>query len=934
MQLYEQLLALLSGGLCQIDSNLKIISANQAFRNLVQLNDEAVLGNEICSFFDLSSQKKLRNAVNYTTLDQIPVKNLRLMMTGANNGVKLVDVSISPLTSLGNGSPGHMVLMRDVTDLERSKSAMEEVQGKYQELFENASELFFVHDFEGKFTELNRAFRRFIGTISAKTEEIKVVDLLQPGQRSSFDNYIKQIISTGEACGTIEFVTRKGQKRLVEYTNTLIKDRRGRSVGVRGAARDITQRKISEQALRHSQASLIRSQKMAHMGNWELDLNSGVMTCSEEVLNILGLPKGNSPGNMAEYLDLVHPKDRRKVRSDMDEALCCQGAVHQEHRIIRPDGKERILHTIFEGLKGPHGRAAVLSGVLQDITQRRLSEQRVRLLARAFENALDGMIITNENGVIQMVNPGFTAITGYSAQEAIGRNPSILRSNRTSAKLHKAMWESIQKTGFWQGEIFNRRKNGQTYPQWLSIRAIKNEIGKVSHYVGALHDLTELKQGEAKIAHQALHDALTGLPNRIFFNERLADAMREVSKHNGKLALLFLDLDNFKNINDSLGHAVGDKLLSATAERLLSLVRDQDTVARLGGDEFIMILKDPGSKDQATGAANRIIKAMSQPFWINEREMYITASIGITIYPDDGEDLEALVSNADMAMYQAKDVGKNTTRIFTRDLNTRIKRRMSLEESLRNAIKNEELEVYFQPKVDLRTGSMAGAEALVRWNHPDKGLIGPDEFIPLAEETGLIIPLGRWVLRNSCRTAKAWMNHGHQCMQISVNLSPKQFTQKDLPQMVGNTLSDTGLPPYALELELTENMVMQNVDEAINTMHRLSNLGIQLSLDDFGRGYSSLYYLKRFPMNELKIDRSFVDDIPSDPDNASIVNTIISMGRSLNLRVVAEGVETKEQLSFLKKNNCDQMQGYFFQAPIPALDLLRLLQRGKSLIFS
>jgi diguanylate cyclase (GGDEF)-like protein/PAS domain S-box-containing protein len=658
------------------------------------------------------------------------------------------------------------------------------------------------------------------------------------------------------------------------------------------------------------------------------------MTCSEEVLNILGLPKGNSPGNMAEYLAIVHPKDRSKVRKDMDAALLCQGPVHQEHHIIRPNGEERIIHTIFEGIKDSRGRATLLSGVLQDITRRRLSEQRVRLLARAFENSLDGMLITDANAVIQMVNPGFTAITGYTSQEAVGRTPAILRSERTPQKLHRAMWESINKTGFWQGEIFDCRKNGQIYPQWLSIRAIRKENGEVSHYVGALHDLTELKQGEAKIAHQALHDALTGLPNRTLFNERLAEAMLEVSKLKGKLALLFLDLDNFKNINDSLGHAVGDKLLSAAAKRLMGLVRDQDTVARLGGDEFIMILNNPSGKDQAMGAANRIIKAMSRPFWINDREMYITASIGVTIYPDDGENLEALVSNADMAMYQAKKVGKNTTRIFTKDLDTRIKRRMSLEKSLRNAIKNNELIVYFQPKVDLRTGSMAGAEALVRWNHPDKGLIGPDEFIPLAEETGLIIPLGSWVLQNACRAAKAWQAQGHHFMQISVNLSPKQFTQKDLPQMVSSALSETGLPPYALELELTENMVMQNVDEAINTMHQLSNLGIQLSLDDFGRGYSSLYYLKRFPMNELKIDRSFVGDIPKDPDNASIVNTIISMGKSLNLRVVAEGVETKEQLSFLKQNKCDQMQGYFFHPPVPALDLLNLLKRGKCLLIN
>ncbi|MCA1989688.1 MAG: PAS domain S-box protein, partial [Desulfarculus sp.] len=575
---------------------------------------------------------------------------------------------------------------------------------------------------------------------------------------------------------------------------------------------------------------------------------------------------------------------------------------------------------------GEHDR---LLSMVRDITERRQAQEQIQLLAKVFENTIEGISVTDTRGTIQMVNPGFTHITGYSAEEVLGRNPRVLKSDRHDAEFYAAMWRDIVENGHWSGEIWNRRKSGEAYPEWLTISVIKDAAGEPTHYVAVFHDITEIKRSEEQIRHQAYHDALTGLPNRQLFNDRLEMALSRARRGGESLAVVFLDLDHFKTINDSLGHAVGDLLLQEVAQRLKRSVRQEDTVCRLGGDEFIMILPELGEVDQAVAVAGRIIEDLEKPFSLRGHELYITCSIGITIYPNDGDDLETLVKNADMAMYRAKEQGRNTYRLFTPAMNQRARQRQEMLSALRRAVERDEFLVHYQPQVDLFTEQVVGIEALVRWRPPSGEMIPPDQFIPLAEETGLILSIGQKVLEAACRQTAEWARQGHYRLRLAVNLSARQFNQPDLVERIAGVLEQTGLAPAMLELEITESTAMANLDATSGTLRRLHALGLTLSLDDFGTGYSSLNYLRRFAIDLLKIDRSFIKDLPSDSDAATITEAIVSMAHTLRLKVIAEGVETREQLNFLRNLGCDYVQGFLYSRPLPAEELAVLLRAGK-----
>ncbi len=563
-----------------------------------------------------------------------------------------------------------------------------------------------------------------------------------------------------------------------------------------------------------------------------------------------------------------------------------------------------------------------------EITEQKRYEEQLLLMASVFENSLEGITITDPEGNIEKVNPGFAAITGYSAEEVIGRNPRILKSDRHDEIFYKSMWESIISTGEWHGEIWNRRKSGEVYPEWLSITAIRNYQGEVSHFVAVFHDISELKHNEEKLEFQAFHDALTELPNRILFNDRLETAIAHAKRNEQKLAVLFMDLDDFKHVNDSLGHYAGDLLLQEVAKRLKTCSREEDTVARMGGDEFTMIIQEVTDDRIPVEVANRVLNRISEEFVILGNELYLGASIGITIYPLDGEDCETLTKNADLAMYKAKGTGKNNYAFFTPDMHQSAVHRMILEQKLREAIQNEEFVLYYQPKVEAKTGRLVGCEALVRWFREDGDIVAPNEFIPLAEQTGLIFPLGNYILHESCRQAKTWYDMGYEDFHVAVNLSASQFQDPNLIGQVKEILQDTNLPAHLLNLEITENIVMINIDTATETISQLSDLGIAISLDDFGTGYSSLSYLKQFSLDVLKIDKSFVEGLPDDADDAAIAKMVISLAKNLNLKVVAEGVETRAQLDFLNRNQCDRVQGFLFSPPLSAEKLTSLLIQG------
>jgi diguanylate cyclase (GGDEF)-like protein/PAS domain S-box-containing protein len=545
-------------------------------------------------------------------------------------------------------------------------------------------------------------------------------------------------------------------------------------------------------------------------------------------------------------------------------------------------------------------------------------EEQLYLASAIFNNTVEGIMITDRSGRIQKINPAFETVTGYLAEDVIGKKPSILSSGRHDGEFYLHMWASIHETGRWQGEIWNRRKNGEIYLQWLTITAIKESTGQIRGYAGIFTDITEHKFFEERIAHQSGHDSLTGLQNRSLFHEQLTSVLDQAQHMNTWAALVFLDLDRFKSINDSLGHSVGDQILQAVSERLQSAVREGDTVARMGGDEFSILLSPIKNVEDAALKVRNIVQSFEQPLVVGNQEFFLTTSMGISLYPLDGNDPETLLKNADTAMYSAKEKGGNTYQFYTSDMNEKALERLVLESNLHKALERDEFLVYYQPKVDLKTNQIVGTEALIRWRHPELGMISPVDFIPLAEETGLIIPIGEWVLRTACKQNKAWQDAGYKPIQVAVNLSGRQFQQENLVETIARILEETGLDPQYLELEITENIAMSDGNRVIETLNELRCLGLTLSIDDFGTGYSSLSYLSRFPIDTLKIDRSFVRHVTTKDDHAAIVKAVISLAKGLNLKVIAEGVDEIEQVEFLKMLHCNEMQGYLFSPPIPS----------------
>ncbi|WP_236685579.1 sensor domain-containing protein [Geobacter pickeringii] len=581
------------------------------------------------------------------------------------------------------------------------------------------------------------------------------------------------------------------------------------------------------------------------------------------------------------------------------------------------------------------GSVTGIMTIISDITTRKQDEQNLVLLKRAIESTLNGVIITDVTGTdnpIIYVNPAFERMTGFGVHEVLGQNPRFLRGDDRDQVELKKLAQTLQEHRDGYFVLRNYRKDGSLFWNELFIAPVRDRDGAVTNYIGVMNDITEHRRYEEQLVYQATHDPLTGLPNRNLLQDRLAQALAlEAFRRRTPLCVMFLDLDNFKKVNDTLGHTVGDMLLKAVANRLRNCVRGGDTVARLGGDEFIVVLPNVREVQDVVIVAKKILDVFATPLQLMGHEIYITASIGIAIFPTDGETVDALLKNADAAMYHAKEQGKNNYQFYSEEMNTRVFERLALETSLHRAVKQQEFLLHYQPRVDLRTGRVSGVEALVRWNHPEMGLVSPARFIPLAEETGLIVPLGEWVLRTACSQNRLWQEAGLPPLRVAVNLSARQFRQENLIEMVAAVLADTGLDPRWLELELTESLVMQQAERSADVLRQLAAMGIEVAIDDFGTGYSSLSYLKRFPIGNLKIDQSFVRDLCRDADDATLVRTIITMAHGLGMKTIAEGVETLEQMDFLCRHGCEEMQGYYFSRPVSAEDFALLLREGKEL---
>ncbi len=743
---------------------------------------------------------------------------------------------------------------------------------------------------------------------------------------------IDEAIAVGKRF-TVQYriVTRSGQVKWVVERGSGVSDEHGQKV-LEGFIEDVSLRHSTLEALEQAELRYRHIFEHASEGIFQTTEDGRYLSANPALARLYAYPTPEELiADLADIGRRLYVKESR--RQEFRLLMEVHGEVSNfESEVYRRDGSKIWISENVHIVHDANGRFMCYEGTVQDITERKIAENELRIAATAFESH-EGMVVTDAQGVILRVNRAFTESTGYTTEEAVGQTLRLLKSDRHNEEFYREMWQTIHRTGKWQGEVWDRRKNGEVYPMWLSISAVKDIDGAVTHYVGAHYDISDRKKAEEEINALAYFDQLTGLANRTLLADRMKQTMAASSRSDNHCALLFIDLDNFKTLNDTLGHDIGDMLLRQVAVRLTQHVREGDTVARLGGDEFVVLLAglSASEKDAATDIetiAEKILASFNQTYHLGEAAHHSTASIGATLFKGDLVTIDDLMKQADLAMYKAKAAGRNAIRFFDPTLEAAVQERSALEGDLRLALQEQQFLLHYQAQVDA-DNRCTGAEALIRWQHPQRGMVSPADFIPLAEETGLILPLGHWVMATACAQLAAWASRPEMAeLTVAVNVSAHQFQQHDFVEQVLTVLKNTGANPKRLKLELTESLLVANVEDVITKMRILKRIGVGFSLDDFGTGYSSLSYLSRLPLDQLKIDRSFVMNIESDDSAVAICAATISLAHNLNLKVVAEGVETDAQRYFLAAvHRCDLIQGYLVSRPLPVAEFEAFAQR-------
>ncbi|MDQ3280153.1 MAG: PAS domain S-box protein [Acidobacteriota bacterium] len=808
---------------------------------------------------------------------------------------------------------GVVYVASDFTERKRAEEALRQSEHRYRTLFELNPLPMWVYDIESlAIVAVNDAAVRHYGFSRDEFLRMTIADVRPPEELPAMHEAMKDL---GQRRGPKQFRHQKKDGSIIEVDVTSFEfvsgSRRSRLV----IAQDITERNRTDDELRRSEERYRELFENANDLVYTHDLDGRITS-----MNIAG---ERASGYSREELigshihDLVVPEHVERARDAMAKKLRGEAAATFYEVEMRAKDGRRIPLELSTRLIYRDGKPVGVQGVARDITERKSSEARYRLL---FERNLAGVYRNAADGHVLDCNDACARILGYASRE------ELLASSATDFYFDQAERDRVLQILREQRQISNleqrmRRRDGSTVWVLENVSLLEGDILE-----GTLIDITDRKRAQEQMEYQAYHDALTGLPNRLLFRDRITVALAHAKRNGRSTAVMFLDLDQFKLVNDTLGHTVGDRLLQVIGARLVTCVRAEDTVARMGGDEFTILLAELNDRRGAVSVAQKVLEAIHHPVLIDEHELYVTPSLGIAIFPDDGEDAESLLKNADRAMYRAKELGRDNYQFSTRAAFDPADGRLALERRLRHAIERNEFVVHYQPMVEIATGRLVGAEALVRWHDPEHGLVPPEEFIRIAEETQLIVPLGAWVLRTAITQMKAWHDSGHAWLRVAVNLSPRQFQDRELVATVERILSDTGFPPQLLDLEITESTAMQNVELSLAILNRLKEMGIRISIDDFGTGYSSLSYLKRFPIDTVKIDQDFLRDLT--PDDAAIISAVISMARALNLRVIAEGVETEEQLAFLRREQCAEMQGFLYSMPLPPAEFERALRAG------
>lgn len=829
---------------------------------------------------------------------------------------------------------GHEPVMRglmiDISEAKRTEEALRLSEQKFGSVFRQCPDILFIARlFDGCLLEVNEAFETQIGlnadhVVGKTATELNIWGIQGVGPA------LLQRLQAG-SIRNLEMPFRRSNGQVFTGLISAEPFDLDATPALVVVVRDISQLKETQQRLQTSEEKFAKAFHASPDGLLLSRQSDGLLIeVNEGFSRITGFNSALSVDRSTLDLGIWVDLNERKQMLDL---LQRDGFVREfSCHIRRNDGQVRLCEVSSRPL--PIGDEDCMLTIARDITERHLMQEKLQQAATVFESTAEGVLITDTQQHISAVNRAFTEITGYSETEALGHTPRLLASGLHDSAFYAAMWHQLTAEGHWQGEISNRRKNGELYPSWLTISAVRNRDRQITHFVAVFADISSLKHAQARLDYQAHHDPLTGLPNRTLFESRLLAALSSHQEHGGQGAVLFLDLDRFKHINDSLGHPVGDLLLKGIAVRLREQLRDIDTVARLGGDEFIILLPGLQQPSDAEHIAQKLLNGFGAPFQAGEHEFFISASIGTSLYPQDGCDVATLVKNADAAMYRSKAKGRNRVESYTRDLTAQASERVALEHELRRAIERNELSLAFQPKISLIDNRLVGAEALIRWTHPTFGEVPPEHFIPLAEENGMILQIGDWVLENACRQLREWNSAYDSLGPLSVNLAGAQLRQPNLLGRIEQLLRENHLKPGLLQLEITENFIMSQAEEALSVLHQLKKLGVQLAIDDFGTGYSSLSYLKRLPLDILKIDQSFVRGLPDDPHDAAIVRAIIALGRSMQFTIIAEGVETLAQQQFLGEEGCEQIQGYIISLPLCAKEFAATFLRATVSDFS
>lgn len=824
---------------------------------------------------------------------------------------------------LGNAGEvsGVTCVVRDITPIKDIEAVVMSAQALSDTLIDSLPGVFFLIDGNNRLLRWNAQVETLTGYNAEKLNGIDVASLIPGSAHGLAIERMSEFAQNGHLQTELPLLAHDGRE-VPHFFHACRVRINGQECGI-GIGTDISDRLRVEEKLRASEQRFrTLLENIPNISVQGYDEERRVVFWNAASEKLYGYTHAEVIGRSLE--ELIIPEPMRDAVVQLHAQWLDDGTPipADELELLHKDGHTVPVYSSHVLVRNIEGEAQMYC-LDVDLSDLRQAQNELRLAATVFESSGEAILITDTANRILSVNEAFTRITGYAKDEIIGRDPVFLSSGRHDAAFYQQMRQSLKDSDHWQGEVWSRRKNGEVFPEWLGVSAVRDNARQITHYVAIFSDISEKMAAKAQLEFLAHHDPLTNLPNRVLVKDRVIQALAFSAREGMRVALMFLDLDHFKIVNDTLGHMVGDKLLQAVVLRLKDCVREADTISRQGGDEFLIALTGLHDTEAVNTVSEKIVQQMNMPFEIDGNTLTCSFSIGIALFPEDGADFDTLLLKADTAMYHAKDAGRNTFRFFTAQMNTDAHERFHVQNCLRQAIEQQELELYYQPQVDLASGRITGAEALLRWHSAELGTVSPSRFIPVAEDSGLIIPIGEWVLREACKQAQAWREQGLPPLTIAVNMSPLQFKRNDPVALVSQILADTRLPAWCLELEITESLLIHDMDEVLETLLRLNALGVGIAIDDFGTGYSSFSYLKRFPIDKLKIDQSFVRDIATDADDAAIVRVIIELGRILKLKTIAEGVETPQQLAFLSQQGCGHVQGYLLGRPMPAAEFTR-----------